>query len=75
MRCGLFGEGEGGVSSFCTFWKKQTGISLLMLNFDIMCTKPCLNVAIFFQEKKIQKLSKKKKSFFVDIKWKVAVLI
>lgn len=62
MRRGLFGEGEGGEgSSFCTFWKKQTGISLLMLNLDILCMKPCLNVAIFFQEKGkiIQKLSKK----------------
>lgn len=44
-----------------------------MLNFDIMCMKSCLNVAIFFQEKNnIQKQSKK---IFVDIKWKVAVLI
>jgi len=46
-----------------------------MLNFDIMCMKTRLNVAIFFQEKKYKNKAKKKKSFFVDIKWKVAVLI
>lgn len=56
-----WGMGGGGGSSFCTFWKKQTGISLLMLNFDIMCMKPCLNVAIFFQEKKKNTKTKQKK--------------
>lgn len=74
MKCDLFGEGRGLVSLFVHFERSRLDISLLMLNFDIMCMKSCLNVAIFFQEKNnIQKQSKKK--ILVDIKWKVAVLI
>lgn len=45
-----------------------------MLNFGIMCMKPCLMWQFAFKEKKNYK-KKAKKKIFVAIQWKVAVLI
>lgn len=56
---------EGGGLALLYILEEANRCSLLMLNFGIMCMKSCLNVAVFFQEKKITKTKQKNLSLSV----------